>query len=104
MPGRNATWQPGQAEVAPEAARTDGPQEQGTADQQAEDLLRQADDLAKALQEGQGDDKGEEAHKKLTELQRKVDELIGKGKIRPPATTQIHQAITELAQAVQQPG
>jgi hypothetical protein len=35
---------------------------------------------------------------------RKVDELISKGKIRSPATTQIRQAIAELAQAVQQPG
>jgi eukaryotic-like serine/threonine-protein kinase len=36
--------------------------QQGTADQQTEDLLHQADDLAKALQEGQGDDEGEDAH------------------------------------------
>jgi hypothetical protein len=42
--------------------------------------------------------------KKLAELQRKLDELIGKGKVRPPATTQIRQAVTELAQAVQQQG
>jgi hypothetical protein len=31
-----------------------------------------------------------------------VDELIGKGKIRPPATTQIQQAVAQLSQAVQQ--
>jgi hypothetical protein len=30
-----------------------------------------------------------------------VEELIGKGKIRPPATTQIQQAVAQLAQAVQ---
>jgi hypothetical protein len=40
----------------------------------------------------------------VAELERKVDELIGKGKIRPPATTQIRQAVAQLAQAVQQPG
>jgi hypothetical protein len=78
--------------------------QQGTVDQQAEDLLHQADDLANALQENQGDDKGEDAHKKLAELERKVEELIGKGKIRSPATTQIRRAIAELAQAVQQAG
>jgi hypothetical protein len=33
-----------------------------------------------------------------------VEELIGKGKIRPPATAQLRQAVAELAQAVQQPG
>jgi hypothetical protein len=38
------------------------------------------------------------------ELRRKVEEPIGKGKIRPPATTQIRQAIAELAQAVQDAG
>ena len=78
--------------------------QQGTADHEAEDLLHLANDLAKALQEGQGDGKGEDAQKKLAELERKVDELISKGRIRFPATTQIRQAIAELAQAVQQPG
>jgi hypothetical protein len=42
----------------------------------------------------------EELQASYAELERKVEELIGKGKIRPPATTQIHQAIAELAQAV----
>jgi eukaryotic-like serine/threonine-protein kinase len=91
--------------------------QQGTVDQEAEDLLHRADDLANALQEnpkegkddgkdkeeGGGNGKGEDAVKKVTELERKVDELIGKGKIRSPATTQIRQAVAELAQAVQQP-
>jgi hypothetical protein len=86
--------------------------QQGTVDQQAEELLHQADDLAKALQEnpkdkddkdkGGGKRKGEDAAKKVVELERKVDELIGQGKIRPPATTQIQQAVAQLAQAVQQ--
>jgi hypothetical protein len=92
--------------------------QQGTVDQEAEDLLHQADDLANALQEnpkegeddgkdedeGEGNGKGRDAAKKVTELERKVGELIGKGKIRPPATTQIRQAVAQLAQAVQQPG
>jgi eukaryotic-like serine/threonine-protein kinase len=88
--------------------------QQGTADQEAEDLLDQAADLANALEAGRKDDKGhnkgegkgkgQEAAKKLAELQGKVDELIGKGKIRPPATTQIQQAVAQLGQAVQQAG
>ena len=40
----------------------------------------------------------------VAQLQGKVDELIGEGKIRPPATTQIQQAVAQLGQAVQQPG
>jgi eukaryotic-like serine/threonine-protein kinase len=88
--------------------------QQGTADQEAEDLLDQAADLANALEAGRKDNKGhnkdegkgkgQQAAKKLAELQRTVDELIGQGKIRPPATTQIQQAIAQLAQAVQQAG
>ena len=88
--------------------------QQGTADQEAEALLNQAADLTNALDAGRKDNrghnkdegkgKGQEAAKKLAELQRKVDELIGKGKIRPPATTQIQQAVAQLGQAVQQAG
>jgi hypothetical protein len=95
--------------------------QQGTADQEAEELLDQAADLTNALQaaqkdgnkgdnkdEGQGNGKGggrgQQAAKKLAELQRKVDQLIGQGKIRPPATTQIQQAVAQLGQAVQQAG
>jgi tRNA A-37 threonylcarbamoyl transferase component Bud32 len=88
--------------------------QQGTADQAAEALLDQAADLANALDAGRKDNrghnkdegkgKGQDAAKKLAELQRTVDELLGKGKIRPPATTQIQQAVAQLSQAVQQPG
>jgi eukaryotic-like serine/threonine-protein kinase len=87
--------------------------QQGTVDQEVEDLLGQAGDLAKALQEnpkeegkGEGGSKGKgrDAAKKAAELERKVDELIGQGKIRPPATTQIQQAVAQLVQAVQQAG
>jgi hypothetical protein len=86
--------------------------QQGTADQEAEDLLDQAADLANALEAGRkdnrghnkGEGKGQGAAKKLAELQGKVDELVGEGKIRPPATTQIQQAVAQLGQAVQQTG
>jgi eukaryotic-like serine/threonine-protein kinase len=86
--------------------------QQGTADQAAEKLLDQAADLANALEAGgkdnrghnkdDGKGKGQQAAKKLAEFQRKVDELIGEGNIRPPATTQIQQAVAQLGQAVQQ--
>jgi hypothetical protein len=33
-----------------------------------------------------------------------MDQLIARGKVRPPATTQIQQAVAQLAQAVQQAG
>jgi hypothetical protein len=51
-----------------------------------------------------GTTSAKDALRKLLELGRKVEELLGKGKIRPPATTQIRQAIAELAQAVQDAG
>jgi hypothetical protein len=93
--------------------------QQGTADQEAQDLLHQVDDLANAFQEstkdkedgkdkdegrGNAKGKGEDAAKKVAELERKVDELIGQGKIRPPATIQIQDAVAQLVQAVQQAG
>jgi eukaryotic-like serine/threonine-protein kinase len=92
--------------------------QQGTVDQEAEDLLHQADDLAKGLQEnpkededeskdegrGKGKGKGKDAANKVAQLERKVDELIGTGRIRPPATTQIQEAVAQLALAVQQIG
>jgi hypothetical protein len=75
--------------------------QQGTVDHEAEEeLLHQAEEVAK---EGQEDDK-DDAYKKVAELERKVDELIGKGKIRPPATVQLHLAVAELARAVQHAG
>jgi eukaryotic-like serine/threonine-protein kinase len=108
------------AALANLAAVVTAARQQGTVDQEAEDLLHQADDLANALQESpedqdekdegksKGEDagkgKGEDAAKKVAELERKVEELIGQGKIRPPATTQIQQAIAQLAQAVRQAG
>jgi tRNA A-37 threonylcarbamoyl transferase component Bud32 len=89
--------------------------QQGTVDKEAEELLHQAGDLANALQEkpmdkddgkdeGRGKGKGKDAASKVAELEGKVDELIGKGKIRPPATSQIRQAVAQLALTVQQAG
>jgi hypothetical protein len=116
-PGSTATLAPSasgvEAALAYLTAVVTAARQQGTADREAEDLLHQADDLANALQEnpqGQDDDKGEgggkgkgeDAVKKVGELERKVDELIDQGKIRPPATTQIQQAVAQLFQAVQQ--
>ena len=93
--------------------------QQGTVDQEAEDLLHQTEDLAEALQEDpkdqakgdskdkdekEGNGKGRDAAKKVAELERKVAELISQGKIRPPATTQLQQAVAQLALAVQRAG
>jgi hypothetical protein len=107
-PPSTATSAPSQPGVAAALANltavVTAARQQGTADQQAEDLLHQADDLARSFQEGQEEGKGEDADKKLAELERKVEELSREGKIRPPATAQIRQAVAELAQAVQQAG
>jgi eukaryotic-like serine/threonine-protein kinase len=126
-PSASSTTTPRSTTAAPSASDVDAAlanltavitaaRQQGTVDKEAEDLLHQADDLANALQEnpkdkdetkdeGRGDKgKGRDAANKVAELERNVDELIGKGKIRPPATTQIQQAVTQLALAVQQTG
>jgi eukaryotic-like serine/threonine-protein kinase len=104
-----------QAALANLTAVVNAALQQGTADREAQDLLHQAQDLTNALQEsdkGEGknggkdedEDKGKEAGEKVTELERKVEELIAKGKLRPPATTQIQQAVAQLAQALRQEG
>ena len=101
------------AALANLAAVVNAARQQGTADREAEDLLHQADDLVNLLEEddkeednrdskGKNEGKGKAAGKKVTELERKVEELIGKGKIRPPATTQMAQAVAQLVQAVRQ--
>jgi eukaryotic-like serine/threonine-protein kinase len=118
-PGSTTTPAPSasgvEAALANLTAVITGARQQGTVDQEAEDLLHRAEDLAKALQENpkskddgkdedenRGNGKGGDADKKVIELERKVDELISQGKIRPPATTQLQQAVTQLALAVQQ--
>jgi Protein kinase domain len=120
-PGSPATLAPSasgvEAALADLTAVISAARQQGSVDQEAEDLLHQAEDLAKALQENPknkddgkdkdengGNGKGRDADKKVAELERKVDELIGQGKIRPPATTQIRQAVAQLVRAVQQAG
>lgn len=52
-------------------------QQQGSVDTSATDLLKQAEEVVRAAQEG----KAEEVDKKLQDLQRKTDEQIDKGKI-----------------------
>jgi hypothetical protein len=71
-------------------------QQQGTVDNSAEDLLKQAEEALRAVQEG----KGEDADKKLQDLQRKTDEQIDKGKIRGLAAGQVRQAVAQFSQAV----
>ena len=71
-------------------------QQQGTIDNSAEDLLKQAEEALRTAQEG----KGEDADKKLQDLQRKTDEQIDKGKIRGPAADQVRQAVTQFIQAM----
>lgn len=71
-------------------------QQQGTIDNSAEDLLKQAEEALRAAQEG----KGEDADKKLHDLQRKTDEQIDKGKIRGPAADQVRQAVAQFSHSV----
>src|SRR5829696_4257001 len=68
----------------------------GTIDNSAEDLLKQAEEALRTAQEG----KGEDADKKLQDLQRKTDEQVDKGKIRGPAADQVRQAVAQFSQAV----
>ena len=70
---------------------------QGMVDPAAEGLLRRAEDVVRAVREGDGDEVG----KKLEELQRKAEELIGEGEIAPAAAGGVRQAIAQLAVAVQ---
>ena len=89
-----------QAALASLTAVVNAARQEGSVDQEAEDLLHQADDLANALQEGdkgegrngdkgkdgegKDEEKGREVGEKVTDLERKVKELIAKGKIRSP--------------------
>jgi serine/threonine protein kinase len=70
--------------------------QEGTIDNSAEDLLKQAQEALRTAQEG----KGEDADKKLQGLQRKTDEQVDKGKIRGPAVDQVRQAVAQFGQAV----
>ena len=62
----------------------------------ATDLLKQAEEVLRAAQEG----KAEDVDKKLQDLQRKTDEQIDTGKIRGPAVGQVRQAVAQFSQAV----
>jgi serine/threonine protein kinase len=71
-------------------------QQQGTVDKGAEDLLKQAQEVLRAVQEG----KAEDARKRLDDLQRKTDELTQQGKIRGAATGRVRNAVTQFSNAV----
>ena len=71
-------------------------QQQGSVDTSATDLLKQAEEVLRAADEGTA----EEVDKKLQDLQRKTDDQIDKGKIRGPAVGQVRQAVAQFSQAV----
>jgi eukaryotic-like serine/threonine-protein kinase len=71
-------------------------QQQGSVDNSAQDLLKQAEEVLRAADEG----KAEDVDKKLQDLQRKTDEQIDKGKIRGPAVGQVRQAVVQFSQSV----
>jgi eukaryotic-like serine/threonine-protein kinase len=72
-------------------------QQHGTVDKSAEDLLKQAQDVLRAVQEG----KAEDARKKLRDLERKTDELIAKGEITPPDVGQVRRTVAQFRRAVE---
>jgi hypothetical protein len=71
-------------------------QQQGSVDNSAQDLLKQAEEVLRAAQKG----KDEEVDKKLQELQHKTEEQIVKGKVRGPAVGQVRQAVAQFSQVV----
>jgi serine/threonine-protein kinase len=71
-------------------------QQQGSVDNSATDLLKQAEEVLRAADEG----KAKDVDKKLQDLQRKTDDQIDKGKIRGPAVGQVRQAVVQFSQAV----
>ena len=73
---------------------------QGAIDSAAEDLVKKAEDVVRAVQEGHADEVGN----KLDELERKVDELVRERKISPSAVGGVRQAVAQLAGAVQRSG
>jgi hypothetical protein len=74
--------------------------QQGSIEPAGEDLLHQAEEVLRAVQEGHGDDAG----KKLEDLERKSDELIEKGKISPAAAGEVRQAVAQFSSAVERAG
>ncbi len=75
-------------------------QRQGTIDQAGEDLLHQAEDVVRAVQEEHADD----VRKKLKELEHQADELIRKGRISPQAAGPVRQALAQFETAVRRSG
>jgi hypothetical protein len=71
-------------------------QQQGMVDNSAQDLLKQAEEVLRAADEG----KAEDVDKKLQDLHRKTDEQIDKGRIRGPAAAQVRQAVVQFSRLV----
>src|SRR6266542_2093365 len=92
--------QAGPPSTALSAATTTTAQRQGMIDQGGEDLLHQAEDVVRAVQEGHADD----ARKKFEELEHKADELIDEGKISPQAVGAVRQALAQFDSATQRSG
>jgi hypothetical protein len=68
----------------------------GTVDPAATDLVDQAGDVVHAVAEGNR----QEARKRLEDLERKIEELIRKGRSAPTATGRVRQAVAQFSQAV----
>jgi hypothetical protein len=71
-------------------------QRQGTVDPDADDLVDQAREIARAAQTGHGAD----ARDQLDDLQHKTDELITGGKVRGAAVGRLRQALADFSTAV----
>ena len=71
-------------------------QREGMIDEDGEELVKQAEEIAHAAQEGH---RGE-VRRKLRDLERKADELIHDGQISPPATGAVRQALAQFETAV----
>jgi serine/threonine-protein kinase len=102
-PAATATTQPQPSVSAAMANLTEvvtSGQRQGTIDQAGEDLLHQAEDVVRAVQEEHADD----VRKKLKELEHQADELIRKGRISPQAAGPVRQALAQFETAVRRSG
>jgi hypothetical protein len=72
-------------------------QRQGTIDQAGEDLLHQAEEVVRAVQDGHENG----TRKRVRELEHKAEELIRDGSISPQAAGAVRQAVAQFADAVQ---
>jgi serine/threonine-protein kinase len=71
-------------------------QRQGTIGKDGDDLLHQADEVGRAVQQGRPG----QVRKRLRDLERKADELIRNGQVSPSAAGGVRQALAQLETAV----